>query len=1033
MLLSTYLWGSALQNQRNQQLSLTAENSDSSSDKRAQAQRLAIAQLASDPDYASTDIARVSRGLSKILSEVIQVERASIWLFSQTEEFFDCIALFDHGVAQDAEGMQLEVRVFPRYFAALRNDSRIYASDAVADPRTSEFAEIYLKPLNISAMLDAGIVVDGQLVGVICLEHRHGVRQWLPDEEAFASLIATLVAQKLVNTEKLKALDNLALTKKRLEHILDAASQISVIATNADGIITLFNKGAENLLGYSASEMLYKQTPAIIHLESEVIAHGRELSAELGEKIEGFEVFVAKARRGGFEEREWTYVRKDGKHVPILLTVTAIRNDADEIVGLLGVAADMTQRHRHQLELELHNRDLAIANEQAKLLIQEADQANKAKSEFLASMSHEIRTPMNGVLGMLHLIGREPLLPSQQHYLNLASSSARSLLSIINDILDFSKIDAKQLKLELLEFDLILLLSDIGKSMAIRAQENGVSLVLDLADIKSEKVRGDPHRLRQVITNLLGNAVKFTEQGEVLLRAALSEKSGCQWLSVSVIDTGIGVPEEKISSLFTAFSQADSSNTRRFGGTGLGLVISKQLVELMGGSIGVKSSAGEGSHFYFSLPLEGVLGQSATLENETSSSVLLIDTAPSSRVVVLAELMLLGARVYMADSLSEASEKYPDVEFSLLLIDDEFYEEVRRLPDRKDTSIYILTNIAHHGDLPANCAGYIHRPVARNDLRKALGVEFSKLSTQFSAPSLCHLEAKVERDARILLVEDNVINQQVAMGLLADLGLTITVAKDGLEALTLFENAKVPFELILMDCQMPRMDGFEATKRIRALGANTTPIIAMTANAMSGDREHCIASGMNDYIAKPIEPNILADRVFFWLSSVSKDVRHVVPTRQSMNPEKNSKVAQVRDNDIVTIGNDKDSLQVWNINSALARVRGKPERLKMLISLFEQDMPARIEAIQSEFERKNFQEVAQLAHQIKGVAGNLSGESLAKVAGRLQLECSERDPDVNALKKSVTAVVFGFNELLVEFQGYLKAAEVDGKNKKGLH
>ncbi|MDN3638675.1 ATP-binding protein [Simiduia curdlanivorans] len=1024
LIVCAYVWQRGILQAQAECAYLKASCSAPNTDDRAQAQRNAIASLAADADYASSDIQCVSRRLTKILSDVIQVERASIWLFSPSGDYFDCVALFDAGVAQDTTGVQLEVKSFPRYFDALRKDSRIYANDAVSDSRTNEFTDIYLKPLSISAMLDAGVVVDGQLVGAICLEHRHGIRQWQPDEEAFASLVATLVAQKLVAVEKFQALNDLALTNQRLQHVLDAASEISVIATDAQGIITLFNKGAENLLGYTADEMLFKQTPAIIHLESEVIEHGKELSAELGETIEGFEVFVAKARRGSYEEREWTYVRKDGSHVPVLLTVTAIRDEAGEMVGLLGVASDMTERRRHQLALEQHNRDLAIANEQAKQLIRDADRANEAKSEFLASMSHEIRTPMNGVLGMLHLIGRESLKPSQQHYLDLASSSARALLSVINDILDFSKIDAKKLTLEVLEFDLIALLSDIGKSMAIRAQENGVSLVLDLSDIQLEQVKGDPHRLRQVITNLLGNAVKFTEQGDILLRATLSQKDGRHWLSVSVIDSGVGVPEDKLSALFAPFFQADSSNTRRFGGTGLGLVISKQLVELMGGSIGAESKVGEGSHFFFTLPLEPMSAQSGVAEDETSSQVLLVDQSPPSRAVVLAELMLLGCRVSIADSIADAMSKYQCEKFSLLLVDESLCMDIDKLLTQKNLLIYILTNMGHQGDIPAYSAGYIHRPVSRNDLRQALGIDVAKKRILIAAGAEPTGERKLGRSARILLVEDNIINQQVALGLLADLGLTVTFAKDGIEALALVENSTLPFDLILMDCQMPRMDGFQATRKIRDLAPpiGQVPIIAMTANAMSGDREYCIAAGMNDYIAKPIEPDFLADRISYWLAQVvNKD--EIQSSSAALGAQVNGQKAQFNHVSVPEAKVSMEVLKVWNFDAALGRVRGKPERLVMLISLFQQDMPARMTAIQSALHLCQFDEMAKLAHQVKGVAGNLSAELLAQTAAALEVNCNMEAISETAIAAMVSELDRRYERVIAEFERYVLSYE----------
>lgn len=331
---------------------------------RAETQRNVIAALAVDKTIHEGSLTQACGQLVRVLSQVIDVSRAGIWLFSDDGKTFECISLYDAAVQETSSGLCLSLADYPRYFDALRADSRIFAADAQTDPRTSEFSETYLKPLGITAMLDAGIVSAGRLVGVICLEHRGGQRQWHPDEEAFASLIASLVAQLLGNERKIRAESKVRQVTNWLQHLLDAALHVSVIATDLDGVITVFNRGAENLLGYRAEDMISKQTPAILHLPEEVQAKGRELSVELGYQVQGFDVFVTRARANpnSHDEQEWTYVRKDGHRLRVSLDVTAVRNNAGDVIGFLGIAIDISERHRTRLALEAKNRDLEMSN-----------------------------------------------------------------------------------------------------------------------------------------------------------------------------------------------------------------------------------------------------------------------------------------------------------------------------------------------------------------------------------------------------------------------------------------------------------------------------------------------------------------------------------------------------------------------------------------------------------------------------------------------------------------------------------------------
>lgn len=926
---------------------------------RAETQRNAIATLAVDQTIQSGDFAGACDQLAKVLSRVINVSRAGIWLFSDDGEAFDCISLFDAREGETSAGLRLRVADYPRYFGALKTDSRIFASDACTDPRTSEFAETYLRPLGITAMLDAGIISAGRLIGVICLEHRGGVRQWHPDEEAFASLIASLVAQLLGDQRKNRAESEARQVTNWLQHLLDAASQVSIIATDLDGVFTVFNRGAENLLGYRADEMVGKQTPALIHLPVEVKERGLELSLELGEKVQGFDVFVVRARANpdAYEEREWTYVCKDGRHLRVSLNVTAVHDSSGAVIGFLGIAIDMSERHRARLALEAKNRDLARSNRKAQLAAETADKANKAKSAFLANMSHEIRTPMNGVLGMLNLLGRQPLTEAQAHYHDLASSSARALLSIINDILDFSKIDAGKLSLEVMDFDLPDLISDVVESQAQRAEEKGIGLVLDMSEVQEDVVSGDPGRLRQIVTNLLSNAIKFTDQGWVSLHFSMQRSDAGLRLNACVKDTGIGIDPEVQPRLFSAFSQADESTTRRFGGTGLGLVISKELVQLMGGSIGFESELGRGSAFSFSVQLADADSSSKRPATMVSGLWWVITPQENWGKALVKQLVAWGGQAHWFATLAAANDAQAGQEPDGAMLDAVLAQgDWQR--GLKAGRMVMMVSVTYDRSLPAFCQAFIRKPVTPKALRnlfRPIG-NGSVGGADASTGSL--------RGRHLLLVEDNAVNQQVVLGLLDDLGCDVTVVNNGEQALSALRSAGRNIELVLMDCRMPVMDGYEATRILRSWGGyfDQLPVIALTANAMIGDKATCLAAGMNDHLAKPIHPELLESKLRIWLN----------PGHADAEPEQ--KLCDVASADETC----------WHQSQALARVRNKPERLLALVNLFLRDTPARLDALVTALAAQDRAQLQALAHQIKGVAGNLSANELHRLAGELQ-------------------------------------------------
>jgi signal transduction histidine kinase/CheY-like chemotaxis protein len=526
-----------------------------------------------------------------------------------------------------------------------------------------------------------------------------------------------------------------------------------------------------------------------------------------------------------------------------------------------------------------------------------AELANRTKSQFLANMSHEIRTPMNGVLGMLNLLSTTNQTEEQVHFTRLAESSAETLLNIINDILDFSKIEAGKLDIELIDFDLLSNLSDLVQALSMKSKEKDLEIILDVTGIKHQMVIGDPGRLRQIITNLVGNAVKFTHKGEIVVKARTVMNNNRDIdLLINIIDTGIGIPADKCSTLFNAFTQVDISTTREYGGTGLGLSIVKQLCELMGGEVSVNSVLGKGSEFSFNIHLQTSAAKPLSQPDVNLSGirVLIVDDNHTNLDVLSKQLKIYNVEVIQADSGIKALDvlhKYGAEYFSMAILDMQMPRmsggmlctEIRKVKLFDNLKLVMLTSMGQRGDAQRfskmGFSAYLLKPVVINELLNTMKVIIDNnhvlKNTQplLTSHSIASLEkANKEPKAKILLVEDNRINQQVALGILNKSGYSVDIAVNGLHAITTLEKQKsdCPYHLILMDCQMPEMDGYQATEYIRGNMGNsivsTIPIIAMTANTMKGDKEKCLASGMNDYISKPINPKLLQEKINRWLN-----------------------------------------------------------------------------------------------------------------------------------------------------------------------
>ena len=618
----------------------------------------------------------------------------------------------------------------------------------------------------------------------------------------------------------------------RLEGMVDAAIDFAIITTSLDGTVELFSRGAERLLGYRAAEVVGHANLARFHRPGEVEALGRELSARCGRPVGGFDVFVEGARHGQSETREWTYVRRDGHEVEVSLAVTALRDGHGQTIGFLGVATDIGKD-------KAILRTLAAARD-------EAEAGSRAKTEFLANVSHEIRTPMNAILGLLRMLQQSGLNDTQRGYADNTHAAARSLLRLLNDILDFSKADTGKMPLQCVPFSLRGLAGELAALGESLAAGKALALHITLDPQLPASVTGDPLRLRQVLLNLLGNAIKFTPRGEVRVEMTMRG----DLVEFAVQDSGIGIAPEQLDGIFEAFSQAEASTSRRYGGTGLGLAISQRLVQLMGASLEVSSIEGAGSRFWFTLALPQV-------------------DAPQRRA-------------------------------------------------------------------PAAPAG---------------GARLAGM--------------------RLLVVDDNDLNRQVADALLGAEGAQVLLAEGGAHALDLLAAQVARIDLVLMDVQMPGMDGHATTRAIRADAAlRHLPVIAMTANAMPGDREACLAEGMDDYIQKPIDIEVLVEAV----------ARH----RQGGRP---APLAPPKAAGPIASGAAR----------ALERLGGSESLFLSVARNYPGDARAQAKVLDEALAESRWSDAAKLCHSLRGVAGTIGADGLA--AHLAALEAAVRsEPDQLAIE-----------------------------------
>jgi two-component system, sensor histidine kinase and response regulator len=939
---------------------------------------------------------------------------------------------------------------------------------------------------------------------------------WLGGQRYFTGILRDITARKQAEEALLQA--------GALQSAIFNSANFSSIATDAKGVIQIFNVGAERMLGYMADEVMNKITPADISDPQEVIARAEALSTELGTTITpGFEALVFKASRGIEDIYELTYIRKDGSRFPAVVSVTALRDEQDIIIGYLLIGTDNTARKQIEAEQkqlgqrlrdhQFYTRSLFESNIDAlmttdpsgiitdvnkqmealtdctrdeligapfkkyftdperaeasiKLVLSEkkvtnyeltartrdgketvvsfnattfydrdrrlqgvfaaardvterklldqvlqekttelenaksvAEKANLAKSDFLSNMSHEIRTPMNAIIGMSHLALKTELTPRQRDYIKKIKGSSRHLLNIINDILDFSKIEEGKLTIEYTEFELDKVLDKVANLIAEKTSAKGVELVFDIDRNVPPNLIGDSLRLEQILINYSNNAVTFTEHGEIDIIIRLKEQTDEDVLIYCAVrDTGIGLTEEQMGRLFQRFSQADTSTTREFGGTGLGLGISKKLAELMGGEVGVNSEPGKGSTFWFTARLGKGVGQQRNLAlsgDLQGKRVLVVDDNKNACQVLSDLLGGMSFKVDQVESGNVAIEAVDRAEaqgmpYEIVFLDwqmpgmdgNETARQMRALPLSHMPHMVMVTAFDREeviqGAEEAGIVDVLIKPVSPSVLFdsviRILGGVVDGARTAGDAPTDTFKQLATIKGSRILLVEDNELNQEVATELLRDAGFIVDLAENGQIALDKLRAAD--YDIVLMDMQLPVMDGVTATREIRKDARfKDLPVVAMTANAMLGDRDRCMAAGMIDHVAKPIEPENLWKALLKWIKP-----RRSTPAAEEVKPQ----AAQDAD-----LPSDIEGLDMVN---GLRRVFGKKPLYLSILRKFVAGQKFVVAEIFKAIECNFLDTAERLAHTLKGVSNIIGATGLQQQAEKLETAIKERHP-----------------------------------------
>ncbi len=940
--------------------------------------RLTVAALTGDENIGQQDIRELSRTLVRIVDERMAAQRAL-----EEQKF----ALDQHAIVSitDAAG---RITYANKRFCDI---SGYGPEDLIGQTHRVVKSEVHDAAF-FKAMwgtISAGQVWNGE----ICNRAKDGGHYWV--SATIIPLMGTgkrptsYIAIRTDITEQKRMEEDLRESRRFLQSITDSMGE-GVFCLDSNGRATFLNPEAERLLGWTLAEVEGRSLHDAIHYRR---PDGTPLAAADCPTLHAI-------RKGEvYRSDSEAFIRRDGTLFPVSIVSVPLR-DGDRTIGSVGVFQDITERKR-----------ILDSLTDAK---EEAERANCAKSDFLANMSHEIRTPMNAVIGLSHLMAQTDLSTRQKDYLDKIQASSRTLLGVINDILDFSKIEAGKLSMEAVPFDFSRLLSDVAVVIQSRARDKGLELVIDLGTEVPATLVGDPLRLNQILLNLMGNAIKFTTEGEVVVRVGGTEQPDGRFLvEAAVSDTGIGMTADQAARLFQPFHQADTSTTRRFGGTGLGLAISAQLVALMEGTISVDSAPGKGSTFRFTVLLDqerrGDRRSDTRVHGLRGRRALVVDDSHAARSIAADLLTRFGMTADTAASGGDTLDRLARDTVDLLVLDWKMpdldgVEVVRRLDRHGDRPPVIMLTAHGQGELLDALDGLavnaiLEKPVTPSTMLDAV-VEALRLE---AAPPRGAADAAAQTDdpppsalkgRHVLLVEDNMINQQVAGEFLDALGLTFTVAGDGAAALAAVQGER--FDAILMDVQMPGMDGLEATRRIRRdLGLTEMPIIAMTAHAMDQDRRRCLDAGMNDHVAKPIDPRVLARALATWLPQAPPDG----------TPRPGAATAPLPAPPSAQASPLPDSLPGIDLPVARRNLNQNTTLLRKLLREFAIGHGSQMLLLRDMARQGDWPDLRAAAHTLKGTAATLGAREVAHLAGQLEQLTEAAAPNPDGVGTLVTDLI----------------------------